>query len=399
MVIKRALHGVGLGLALLGGSSWAANPLPSIPQPVAANAGQIISLPNCPPPTISLPSTTSPQSTTQQSPTDPSAQAQNDAFAQANEAGTEAGQSFTPQMIGDFAGPAGSPHIRSSNSNRINNLAAYYASYSSSSNSSSSHIRVPVIAGGPFKIAENESPRPDDRVFLTYNYFNDVWGSLNRGSGVGTLDLHREVFGFEKTLLGTDASIGMRLPVLQLAGDGSFNQDDFGDITIIMKYALINDRQTGNVLSGGLAVTAPTGPDFVASDGETIHSVLLQPWAGYILNVGDLYLHGFWSLVIPTDSHDATIMFNDIGLGYWLYRTNANATLGGIVPTIEAHVTTPFDNCSRHDVIYVPEIVVLTGGVHFVFLGTSTFTLGAAAPITGPKEFDIEAYAQLNIRF
>ena len=31
-----------------------------------------------------------------------------------------------------------------------------------------------------FKIAENQSPRPQDRVFFTFNYFNNVNSSINK---------------------------------------------------------------------------------------------------------------------------------------------------------------------------------------------------------------------------
>ena len=49
-----------------------------------------------------------------------------------------------------------------------------------------------VTSYGPFKIAENESPLPQNRGFLTYNYYAAV------------LDSHcqRETLGIEKTVRG-----------------------------------------------------------------------------------------------------------------------------------------------------------------------------------------------------
>ena len=47
---------------------------------------------------------------------------------------------------------------------------------------------------------------------MTYNYFN-VDGLHTTGFGI-----HREVVGFEKTLLDGNASIGMRLPYTQATG-------------------------------------------------------------------------------------------------------------------------------------------------------------------------------------
>src|SRR5262249_14126916 len=71
-------------------------------------------------------------------------------------------------------------------------------------------FRIPVVSGGAVKIADNESPRPVDRIFLTYNFYDN----LNTFGG-RDFDVHREVFGFEKTFLGGDASFGLRVPVLQ----------------------------------------------------------------------------------------------------------------------------------------------------------------------------------------
>src|SRR5207247_1099521 len=101
-------------------------------------------------------------------------------------------------------------------------------------------VRVPVASQGAFKICENESPRPTDRVFFTYNFYSDATGAPS-GLGVprtdtvtnpnGTvtstpvpavtikLDAHREIFGFEKTFLDGNASIGMRAPLVQQVGD------------------------------------------------------------------------------------------------------------------------------------------------------------------------------------
>src|SRR5205823_2290437 len=151
-----------------------------------------------------------------------------------------------------------------------------------------------------FKIDENESPRPVDRVFLNYNYYNGIGSGV---AGFPTYDVHRETLGFEKTFLGGDASIGLRVNAIQSAGDGSFSRSDFGDMTIVTKFALVNEPN-GNVLSGGLAVTAPTGPDLILLDGSRLHSTLLQPWTGFIYVWDRLYAHGFSSIIIPTESRD-----------------------------------------------------------------------------------------------
>ena len=61
-------------------------------------------------------------------------------------------------------------------------------------------------------------------------------------------------------------------------GDGASTVNDFGDLSVVLKYAFINDRHTGNVLSGGLVITAPTGPSIDTIDGR-IHDWHPPPFA------------------------------------------------------------------------------------------------------------------------
>jgi hypothetical protein len=283
-------------------------------------------------------------------------------------------------------------------------------------------IRVPIAAStGAFKITENESPVPQDRVFLTYNYFSNVTGPASASSfarsdtqvtnlngspaTVSTLfpavaapqvDVHRETFGFEKTFLDKNASLELRLPVFEEGG--SFVHQNIGDVSLIFKYAVLNDRAAGNVLSTGLVASAPTGPDIETFVGN-IHSFLLQPFVGYVWNQRPFYVLGFNSLVVPTDSRDVTLLFNDVALGYLLYHGGKEQFLRSVTSTVEAHITTPLNHRGSTDPIVVPDLVVLTAGVHFGLGGRSTLTLGAATPVTGPRVYDIEAMAQFNWRF
>ena len=47
----------------------------------------------------------------------------------------------------------------------------------------------------------------------------------------------------------------------------------------------------------------------------------------------------------------------------------------------------------------MPDLVVLTAGLHFGVFQRATLTFGAATPVTGPRLFDIEAIVQFNVRF
>jgi hypothetical protein len=283
------------------------------------------------------------------------------------------------------------------------------------------------FAASGLKVAENESPLPQDRVFFTYNFFGNIQAPANPPSNgsstaqtaaVGprttlqtvtttsfpntppvTADLHREIFGFEKTFLDGLASIEVRLPLLQQHSDlDAFSSGDIGDLTIIGKYALLLDRDSGNVFTVGMAVTAPTGPSIATIDG-TLHSTYLQPWFGYIWNADRFYLQAFHSIVVPTDPRDVTMAFNDVGLNYWLYRASGDRPLRYIVPMIEAHVTTPLNHRDPNVPVYLPDIVDLTAGVHLGLFSNATLSFGVATPVTGPHLFGIEAFTQLNWRF
>src|SRR5262249_53147587 len=108
-------------------------------------------------------------------------------------------------------------------------------------------------------------------------------------------------FGGEKTFLDGDASIELRLPLNTLSADSGSGlggtNTDIGDLTIVGKYAFWRDRQSGDLLSAGLAVTAPTGPDnFANSHIQTFHSTLLQPFVGYIWNLDKWFVQGFTAI-------------------------------------------------------------------------------------------------------
>ena len=273
---------------------------------------------------------------------------------------------------------------------------------------------VPAVRG--LKIAENQSPRPQDRVFFSFNYFSDVNGPLNRrfDSPVDRLRVYRYTWGFEKTFADGNGSVGVRVPLNTLTSDstikGNFAKPGgtstaLGDLTLFTKYILAQDRATGSLISVGMAVTPPTGPSTFAGAKylNTIHTTEIQPFLGYLLNRGNFYLHGFTALDAPVNPSQATLLYNDVGVGYFIYRTNeVDRILTGIAPTFEAHVTTPLnhrDFTNQNDPGSFYDVVNLTYGVNFEFFHRGLLTLGYVAPVTGPRPFDGEALILFNIRF
>lgn len=270
---------------------------------------------------------------------------------------------------------------------------------------------VPTVRS--FKIADDESPRPRDRIYVGYNYFNEVNSTVNRlfGADVHDITAHRYSLGLEKTLFDREASIGFRLPLNSLTADSSLPQLDgtstaVGDLSIILKYTLWENPDNGNLFSAGLAITAPTGPDSFAGSGAitSFHSTELQPYAGYIVNWNNFFVHGFWALNVPTQSKDVTLMYNDVGLGYYFDRRSENNDpfITAIVPTFEVHVNTPLNHrgaLDLTDLAGTPDWVTLTAGTTFELNRRATFAVALATPITGPRPYDLEVLAQFNLRF
>jgi hypothetical protein len=252
---------------------------------------------------------------------------------------------------------------------------------------------VPLAVTSGIKIAENESPLPQDRVFAIYNYYNSVDG------GGPQFGLHRALIGGEKTFLDGDASVGVRLPYLWSDNGGG---SDLGYLSVIGKYAFYRCAETGDVVSGGLAVATTVGNDFTLLNGNTFSSVLLQPWAGFVCNVQEnIYTHGFTSVIIPTTytSGIETIYTADLGVGYRLFQSDSGGPVRAIIPTVEGHLTLPLGNSNRGDVLYTPTLVTITGGVHFGLGSMCWLTVGGNVPVSGPNLYDFEGMAQFNLRF
>ena len=95
------------------------------------------------------------------------------------------------------------------------------------------------------------------------------------------------------------------------------------DLSLFTKYVLKADPATGSLLSVGLEVTLPTGPSQFAGAKyiQGIHSTEIQPFLGYLLIRDRFYLHGFLSLSAPSSVRDVTMVYNDSGIGYFVYRS------------------------------------------------------------------------------
>jgi hypothetical protein len=278
-------------------------------------------------------------------------------------------------------------------------------------NTSQPRAAVIVPSARTFKISDDESPQPRDRVFIDFNYYDNVGAAVSRRLGIDLRDIavYRETFGLEKTFLDGAASIGMRLPLNTLSVESSTpglggTDTDVGDLTAIVKYAFWQDPDAGSLLSAGLAVTAPTGPSrFAGSSIPTLRDTILQPFIGYIWTADRWFVHGFASLDIPTDSRDVTSLSNSVGVGYRFSRAGAeDRVLRAIVPTFEVHVSDPLNHRGAFkvsDPSGTPDVVDLTMATTFELGRRANLSVGIVTPVTGPKPFDVEALVQFNWLF
>lgn len=348
--------------------------------------------PNCPP-AFECPSPYAPPVNPNE-PNAPSPQAQppqsnafSEALASAGESGTQPAASYLPGFFGDILGGCVASQV-----------------FLGGSGNAIACMPNPATSSG-FNITEGESPRPQNRVYYNYNFFGNVAVDVGANNfAIPVAQVSRHVIGFEKTLFDDRASVGLRLPFLSIGGDPAYQAAAVCDMSIITKWAFIDNPETGNVLTGGMVIRVPTSSTLMFRDAtgqrtlaqDRVDDVGLQPFVGYIYNITDnLYFQGFHSIAIPTARVDVTFMSNDVGFGYWLLRRPDGNLIQAIVPTLEMHVNTPFSNRTLQP-IHMEDQVTLTSGAYFV-LPRSAIGLAVGVPFAGLNT--IEAIASYQLRF
>ncbi|MFO0888049.1 MAG: hypothetical protein U0790_02765 [Isosphaeraceae bacterium] len=266
---------------------------------------------------------------------------------------------------------------------------------------------VPAVRG--FKIADNQYPRPVDRVWVNFNYYDDVNGGINEvlRAPIKGMQVYREVFGLEKTILDQQASIGFRLPLQTLTIMSDFpglggTHTSTGNFSSFFKYAIYDDGP--NFLSVGLDLTFPTGPKTFAGYPTIlgINAMEIQPFVGYIFQRGRVYVQGFNSIMVPLDQRLATMYYCDIGLGYYVYRSrDPRSLLSFLVPTFETHLNQPL-NWAGLQPRYIgstPTVVDLTFALNVGLANRAVLSAAYVRPVTGPMPFGGEFALMLNVPF
>lgn len=289
---------------------------------------------------------------------------------------------------------------------------------------------VPWVRG--FKISDNQSPVPQDRVYFNFNYYNNMNYAVDRqiGSPVSGIQIYRYMLGFEKTFWSGWASFGLRDSIDTMSSSSAYpilngSHTAMGDLTAYTKFVLYQGwddnngtsafsgfgypaqvgGRNGGLISGGLAVTMPTGPSSFAGApfSKGFRAVNLQPYLGYFFSRGNFYLQGFESVNVPCDPNDVTMLFNDVGIGYYLFRNPEMDTfITAFAPTFETHVNIPLNHqgvYNINDPVGTSTVVDLTLGANVQFGRRTVLLLGAVTPVSGPRPFAVEATALLNFYF
>ena len=105
----------------------------------------------------------------------------------------------------------------------------------------------------------------------------------------------------------------------------------------------------------------------------------------------------------PTGPHDTTLLYEDIAVGYFVYRNpTKDGWLRAIAPTFETHVNIPLNHsdwANPRSAVGTPTMVDLTTGANLFLGNRSILSLGVMTPVSGPRPVSLEAIALLNVFF
>lgn len=289
-------------------------------------------------------------------------------------------------------------------------------------------IQTISIAGGDrrFKIAENGSPIPRDRVFFNYNHFeNALTDHLGR-----SIAMDRYTAGIEKTFIDQLMSLELRLPLAQglnstqdLAS-GDTRGAELSNLSVALKGILIRGPEW--LVSGGSTMTLPTADGYIEAyqgdryrfvDNDAVH---MAPFIGWLLLPRPKwFVQGFMQTDFDLNGNrvrssasgnegilqDQNLLFVDASVGHWLMQRSAmTSRLQGIAVISELHYTMTMNDADMVDGIGNPyqhvDLLNMTAAFHFQFRRAS-LRLGGAAPLRDDEErlFDAEIIAQWSRGF
>lgn len=345
--------------------------------------------------------------------------APSDLFAQAGAGAASGPQSAVPNMVGDYLG-----------------------GFMTLQNTGGVNTQCPLPGGAipRFKMGENTSPIPVDRVYFNYDYYSGVPINATTVAGASqTLNLSAYTPGFEKTLFGGVMSVELRLPMATTLShhiflDGSTNvaEGEVGNLGVVVKALLLQSDTLA--VSGGLGIDCPTAPNSTCSQSQTNptgiqmvnQSVHLLPFVGGLWTPNDrLFFLGYMQFDIDANGDainnieddgsitpfgrysEQTMIYLDGVAGYWIRRDNdPQRWLNGIAVFGEMHGNQSLTTSQGVTGTHVGDLVGnsisildLTIGADFQFGPLTTLTTAYATPLTSQREFDGQFRFMFNRRF
>jgi hypothetical protein len=277
------------------------------------------------------------------------------------------------------------------------------------------HI-TPYISGAAvwqnhiYKVAENNSVLPQNRIGFNVNYMSNVYNGQLTGATAAEDDIFEYRLFAEKTLFNGRLSVDFMVPFYQSslidptsAGPGT--EASFGDLAFGGKYLVWDNERSA--LSAGLRVEAPTNEEFrLTADGALGDYALsddvwnFTPYLAMLLTPGErVFVQSFVSYRMGSESlvesannltqttRDQDYFMADLSAGYWLYRDSCGRGLTGLVPTVELHYTATFEdqNAAQQTFpnIYYSntDVLNLTAGLTALFGDRMSLTAGVAVPL------------------
>ncbi|QDT54326.1 hypothetical protein Pan44_23550 [Caulifigura coniformis] len=294
------------------------------------------------------------------------------------------------------------------------------------------------------KVSENNHPLPRDRVFYSFNAFDDALkfdssfdGALFPASRSQTLLRH--TVGIEKTFNEGESSIEFRLPFFDGTTYGrtvgaeslAYDGGNVGNLLVTAKTLLY--ESDAFAMSAGLGVAAPTGSDATIRVNSTLakidnSAVYLSPFLASLWTPSDeWFVMGFSQIQVSANgdpvvlrdpllgnSRVATVnaptaLSLDLSIGRWLFRDRTDAIIQGMALVGEVH-----QFAALQDTDGVPQadptdvglraaderlsLTTLTFGVHSVLPGNSTLRVAGVVPMDD-DQFDGELIVQFNFYY
>ncbi len=305
------------------------------------------------------------------------------------------------------------------------------------------------------KIAENNKALPMDRIYFSYNRFQNALAAQNDttlplpGNGLPTgivqrMPVDRYMIGIEKTFLDELWSVNVRMPFSngpyfddKSSGFGIFG-GEVGNLNVSLKRLVFKSHDAAAAI--GLGIDIPTGSDVDGvAQGETfsVHNdaVYLQPFVAILGTPSSrLFYNGFLQLDIGANGNridvgnvevgvlqEQNLMLLDLSGGYWLVRNPHADWFTGLAGILEFHYATTLQDTDRVEVgdVFNPppigtlvnflfsnrqnrmDIPNLTLGLHMEMARKTTLRVGGAFPLRDRPNrlFDAEVIVQLNRYF